>query len=96
MFKPYNGVIEGISPTIIKNVLYLTSGEFAGKVCHTVKAADYSIIFRNELGVDETIIRCRHFENEDHEREELIAVDGYMTDMVNSGCLLYTSDAADE
>src|SRR5690606_21725939 len=38
VFKPYRGVIEGIEPELIKNVLYITTGELKGNVCHTLKA----------------------------------------------------------
>ena len=88
VFEPYKGVMQGVEPTLIKNVLYLTSGEFKGKVAHTVKAADYAITFRSETGKDEVIIRCRHYEQEWSEREELIAIDGDLTKKVKKGELL--------
>jgi len=48
VFKSYTGILSNIEPTLLKNVLYVTSGEFAGKVVFTVKAADYEVIFRDE------------------------------------------------
>jgi len=88
VFEPYNGILQGIEPKIIKNVLYLASGEYKGKVVHTVKAADYQITFRNEKGVDEVIVRCRHYEDEDNEREEIIAIADDMTAKLKKGKLL--------
>ena len=88
VFKPYEGKLTGIEPTLIKNVLYLTSGEYAGKVAVTLKAADYCITFRNEKGVDAQIIRCRHYEEEENDREELVGIDNNMTNDVKKGKLL--------
>ena len=88
VFKPYIGKLQGIEPTLIKNVLYLTSGEYKGKVVITLKATDYQITFRNEKGIDENFIRCRHYEDEYNDREELVGIDNNMTDEVNKGQLL--------
>ncbi len=88
VYKPYVGLMQGIEPTKIPNTLYITSGELKGNVCHTLKAADYNIIFRNEKGVDEHIIRCRHFEKGYNEREEIIAIDHLLTKQVENGELL--------
>lgn len=88
VFQPYVGRMVGIEPKLIKNVLYIRDGEFKDKVVHTLKAADYQITFRNEKGVDENFVRCRHFEDEYHEREEITAVDNGMTEKVRNGELL--------
>jgi len=53
-----------------------------------LKACDYEIIFQGVNGREERLIRFRHFPNQEHEREEVIAVDGYLTDLVNKGKLL--------
>lgn len=95
VFEPYKGALVCIEPKIIKNVLYLTSGEYKGNVVHTVKASDYQITFRNEKGIDERIIRCRHFEDRLDEREEIIMIDGYLTDKVNNGKLLVGIEKSD-
>jgi hypothetical protein len=93
VFKPYDGFIEGVLPEKMNNILYITSGKLKGKVCHTLKASDLSIIFNNEQGVEETIVRVRHFEGEDlHEREEIIAIDNALTKMVKAGKLLVGID----
>lgn len=96
VFKPYEGAFEGIEPTLVKNKLYVTSGEFAGKVCQVVNAADYQVIFQGEDGTEQFLIRIRHFEDEYNDREEIIAVDYELTEMVNNGSALIgytTSDA---
>lgn len=98
IFKPYKGVLEGIPPTLIKNVLLITSGELSGKVCHTLIATDYEIIFQGDDNREARVIRCRHYEGEElQEREELTGVDEEMTRLVHSGELLVglsISDAA--
>lgn len=88
VFEPYNGSLQNVFPEKVKDILYITSGEFKNKVCHTLKACDFSIIFNNDEGREETILRCRHYENEEHEREELIAVSQYLTEKVKKGELL--------
>jgi hypothetical protein len=89
VWEPYSGIIQGIEPKKIKDTLYIKTGEFKGKVVATLKAAaDYQIIFRNEKGRDETIIRCRHYEEEDHERNEIVAIRHDLTEKVNEGKLL--------
>lgn len=88
VFKPYSGIIEGIPPTKLKNILYIKSGELCGNVVHTLKAADYEIVFRNESGVEERIIRCRHFEDEYNEREEITAIAHDLTEKLQDGELL--------
>jgi hypothetical protein len=82
VFKEYQGVLTGIDNELIKHVLYITSGELKGKVVHTLKACDYEIIYMGKSGIEERVIRCRHFEDEENEREEIIAIDDYLTDQV--------------
>jgi len=36
-----------------------------------------------ESGVEEKVIRCRHYENEINEREEIIAIDEILTKKIN-------------
>ena len=93
VFKPYDGFIAGVLPEKMNNILYITSGELKGKVCHTLKACDMPLIFNNEAGIEETIIRLRHFEGDVlNEREEVIAVDKVLTKAVKSGKLLVGID----
>lgn len=88
VFEEYRGSLEGINNTQIKNVLYITSGNLTGKVVHTLKACDYEIIYMGTKGFEERIIRCRHFEDEINEREEIIAIDRELTKRVSRGDLL--------
>jgi hypothetical protein len=88
VYKPYIGPIEGIEPELIPDVLYATTGEFKGQVVHTLKACDYEIIFQGKNGQEERVIRFRHFPGQDNDREEVIAVSDYLTNMVNNGNLL--------
>ena len=88
VFKPYTGMITGIEPTQIKDVLYIKTGELSGKVVHTLKSSDYPIIFQDN-GRENVVIRCRHYENEyKHEREEVTAINHTFTEQLNEGKLL--------
>jgi hypothetical protein len=88
VFKPYEGLIAGIEPSVIKEVLYIRTGEFAGNVARCLKASDYEVIFQGKDGREDNVIRCRHFPDEYNEKEELIAIDHDLTDKVNKGQLL--------
>ncbi len=89
VFQPYTGILTGIDPTLIKDVLYATSGEYKGLVVKTIKASDYQITFRNEKGVDESIIRFRPNGIPSEQREEeAVAIMNDMTEKVNRGELL--------
>jgi len=82
LFEEYKGPIVGIEPKKIKNVLYITSGSLKGKVVRTLHASDYEIVFMGDGGQEERVIRCRHYEGEFNEREEVICVDEKLTQMV--------------
>lgn len=88
VFKPYIGTLKNIPHQQLKNVLYITSGELKGKVCHTLKAADYELIFMDVNGRENRLIRCRHFEGKSHDREEIVATDHFLTKQINDGELL--------
>lgn len=89
VFKPYEGRISFITPELIKDTLFVTSGKYKGQVVKTIEASDYCITFRNEKGVDENIIRFRPdgFKEEQREPEAIAIMDNY-TEMVNNGTLL--------
>ncbi len=96
VFKPYEGVISGIEPTVIKDKLYITSGKYKGMVCATLKSSDYEIIFMGDNGKDHRIIRLRHWDTpKENEREEIIAVDHNMTKKVNNGEFYVGLDTSD-
>jgi hypothetical protein len=88
VFEEYKGLLVGVEHKLIPNVLYITSGSLKGKVVHTLKACDYEIIFMGSNGVEERVIRCRHFEKETNEREEIVGIDIGLTSMVKKGDLL--------
>ena len=88
VFKPYEGMLEGIEPKLMPDLLYATTGEFKGKIVHTLKSCDYEIVFQGKDNREERIIRFRHFPDQDHEREEVIAVREDLTELLNKGKLL--------
>lgn len=86
VFKPYKGILQGIEPSLLKNVLYLTSGNLEGKVCHTLKACDYQLTVLVD-GRDRNIIRVRDTGYHEYDREELVAVNEDYTKQVKNGIL---------
>lgn len=88
VFEPYKGFLVGIEPKIIPNVLYIMTGRLKGNVCHTVKAADYTIVFQDTNGREGNVIRCRHFEDEINDREEILAVSHSLTKRISDGDFL--------
>lgn len=88
VFKPYKGMLHGIEPTEIKNALYVTSGDLSGKICHTLRGCDYEIIFQDLDGREHRVIRFRHSDEDEIEREELTAVSGFLTKDLEKGNLL--------
>lgn len=88
VYEPYEGTLEGMQPTKIKDILYITSGKLKGKVVHTLKASDYEIVYQGDNGKEERKIRVRHFAGEENEREEIIAIDKYLTKKVKNSLLL--------
>lgn len=87
IFRPYNGPLVGIEPRQIKDALLVTSGSLSGKICHTLRACDYCIVFQGVNGREEQIIRFRHSDDEDIEREELICISHSLTKELNAGKL---------
>jgi hypothetical protein len=86
VFRPYFGPLDGIEPTQIKNTLYLTTGEYKGLICHTVKAADYEIIFQDTNGRERRLLRTRT--NGDPKRqmeEEVVAINHKLTEELYDG-----------
>jgi hypothetical protein len=89
IFVPCTGILHGIEPKKMKDALYITSGEYKGKVVRTLRSCDYELIINGPTGREERYIRIRHFEDvADHEREEIIAVDHGTTKKVNAGSYL--------
>lgn len=88
VFTPYRGMLVGIPHAVIKDVLCITGGELKGLVVHTVRAADYEIVFQGADGKEGNIIRLRHWDNPEddiHHREEIVMIDHEKTEMVRKG-----------
>lgn len=89
IFQPYEGAISGILPKQIKNKLYITSGDYKGKVAMTKGNCDYQIVFQNLSGREDSIIRLRNFPNDPtHIRNEIVAIDHETTDRIINGDFL--------
>ena len=95
VFKPYTGVIEGIPPTKIDDVLYITTGDLNGKVVGTLKACDYQIIYQETNGREGNLIRVRHSKDENYDREEIIYIHHEYTKKVKSGELIVGIEPTD-
>lgn len=96
VFEPYQGLIQDIEPKKLKDILYITTGNLSGLVVRTVKAADYEIIFQDVDGREGRLIRLRHSEDENFDREEILAIDYGLTEKVKNNLLflgLSTTDA---
>jgi len=86
VYKPYEGSLENIPHTQLKNTLYVTSGLLKGSVVSTLKGCDYEIIFNDEKSVEHRVIRFRPFGDIENEREpEAICVLNDITSLVENG-----------
>lgn len=75
IFRPYKGILSGIEPALIKDTLYVTSGELTGTVVATLKACDFQVVFQDSNGKEGNVIRFRPYGDDKHEREpEAIAI----------------------
>jgi len=97
VIKPYKGVLQGIEPEVLKDTLYVTSGDLKGNVVKTLKGCDYELVYQEVTGREGHLICFRP--NGDTKRkleEEAIAILHEETEQVNKGELLVgysTSDA---
>ena len=85
VYEPYRGNIAGIKPTLMKEVLFITTGHLANNIVHTLKAADYQVVYQGGNGKEANLIRVRHSESEDFEREEILAISHSLTERYNNG-----------
>lgn len=89
IFKPYNGILDGIEPTLIKQVLWLTTGQYKNKACIVLQASDYQLIFQDRNNKEGNIIRLRTEENQKEQREsEVVAIHNHYTEMILRGELI--------
>ena len=94
LFEPYIGFLQGVEPTIVKNKIYVTSGDLAGNVVGTVVSSDYEIIYQNDDGTEGKIIRLRYYP-EGNERNEVISIEHELTEKVVNGDLLVGYNISD-
>jgi hypothetical protein len=94
LFKPYVGTFEGVPHTLLKDRLLITSGELKGKAVITLKSSDYEIIYQNENGTEDRVIRVRYY-NEWNERNEIITIDDNLTEMIDNGEVLVGLSSSD-
>lgn len=93
VFKPYVGFLQGIAPTLIKDCLYVTTGEYKGLVCRTLRACDYTIIFQDINGREGQVIRFRSKDVIGDDKKvaremEIVAIDHFLTAHMREGNLL--------
>lgn len=97
VFRPYLGTLQGIEPELIKNTIYMTTGEYKGLICHTVFAVDYEIIFQDFNNRENRVIRVRtNGDPKTKREEEIVCINHGLTKEYNEGKLwigLSKSDA---
>ena len=87
LFKPYEGSFEGIKPEKIKDRIFVTSGDLINKVIITLPSSDYEIIYQDDNGREEHVIRLRYFPD-GNERNEVVGIDYDLTKKVENGKIL--------
>lgn len=89
IFKPYEGVIQNIEPTQLKNMLWCLTGSYKDLAVHTLKAVDYQVIYQESNGREGNLIRCRPDGEEESQRDpEFVAIDHSITKKILNGELL--------
>lgn len=89
IIKPYKGIFHGIEDEVLKDILFVTSGELKGSVVKTISASDYEIIYQEMNGREGHLICFRPFGNpKKNMEEEAIAILHDLTEQVNNGELL--------
>ncbi len=95
IFKPYEGYLLGIEPTVVKDVLWVTTGALANNAVHVLKSSDYQIVFQGEDGREKSLIRFRHDDDEEIDREEVTCVDHNLTEQILNGTILIGYEVKD-
>lgn len=89
IFKSYSGKIIGVEPTLIKQVLWITTGEYKNKACITLQASDYELVFQDVNNKEGNIIRLRTEDNPKEQREsEIVAIHNEYTEKILNNELL--------
>lgn len=95
VFKPYDGSLVGIQPKLLNDILYITTGSLVGNVVNTLKSCDYEIVFQGENGQEERLVRLRHSEDENFDREEVVCINHALTEQLNNNKLFIGLTAND-
>lgn len=89
VFEPYKGMMEGVLPKLIKDTLFVTTGELKELVVKTLIASDYQVIFQDINGKEGNLIKFRPFgDPETNKEEEAIAILHDLTEQIKNGELL--------
>ncbi len=88
VYKPHEGRLSHVTPERLKEILYVTTGSMQGFVIQTVRGSDYQMVFTDDNGKEGNIIRFRHSDEPNYDREEVICIHNEYTDLVNEGKLL--------
>lgn len=89
VFKPYTGKLDNIEPTLMPDMLYVTSGSLKGNIVKTLKACDFEVVFQGSNGREQRIIRFRPDGCVKSRREpEAIAILNDLNEMLFNGELL--------
>lgn len=88
IFKPYTGFLTGIKPTLQKQKLFITTGEYKNTAIICARASDYEIVYNDENGKEQRLIRLRHFQEPNNIREEILGIDKQATRQILNNELL--------
>lgn len=89
VFKPYNSILEGVEPVVLKNTLFMLTGKYKNQVGVTIQASDYQIVFQDVNGREGNLIRIRTEGDEKTKREpELVLLHNEYTKKVFANELL--------
>jgi len=59
VIKPYKGKLHNIEPEVLKDTLYVVSGDLKGNVVKTLKGCDYQLVFQELNGREGNLICFR-------------------------------------
>lgn len=86
IFKPYRGIIQNVDPELIKNALWVVTGQYKNNACMTLQASNYKIIFQDRSGREGNLIRFRSEEDLKTKREcEVVLLHHEMTQKILNG-----------
>lgn len=89
VFKKYDTIIEWMKPEKIDDILFVTTGEFKGKIVQTLVACDYECVFQDTNGKEGNRIRFLPNGNEAVNKEpEAICIRHELMEELEKGNLL--------